>query len=58
LSALSEIKRLKLRAAKPPNLDDEQKNDWRVKAGYALGFSHALEEAIQIIEESDDDFLP
>jgi hypothetical protein len=54
LSALSEIKRLKLRAAKPPNLDDEQKNDWRVKAGYALGYQHALEEAAQIIEEETD----
>jgi hypothetical protein len=54
LSALSEIKRLKLRAAKPPPLTDEQKNDPLIAAGYAWGFQHGLEEAIQIVEEETD----
>jgi len=53
VTALEELRALKAQAAKPPKLDDEMKNDWRVKAGYALGYQHALEEAIEIAEEED-----
>ena len=52
---LSELKRLLLMAVNPPDLDNEVKREWRFKAGYALGFTHALEEAIQILEEAEED---
>ena len=55
MSALSELQQLRLMAAKPPKLDDEMKMDWRVRAGYSLGFMHALEDAIEILEAEEDE---
>lgn len=54
MTVLSALRSLKAQAAKPPKLDDEQKKDFRVKAGYALGFQHALEEAIEIVESEGE----
>lgn len=48
---LTEVKLLKLRAAKPPKLTEEQKKDPLLAAGYAWGYQNALEDAIELLEE-------
>jgi hypothetical protein len=55
VSALSEQKKLKLRAAKPKlTLTEEQWRDPVVRAAYAYGFLHACEENLQITEEEGE----
>jgi hypothetical protein len=54
VSILSDLILLKALAAKPPKLDNEMKRDWRFRAGYSLGFQHALEDALEICEENDE----
>jgi hypothetical protein len=55
MSALTEQKKLKLRAAKPQlTLTEEQWQDPVIRAAYAYGYLHACEENIQIAEEEGE----
>ena len=55
MSALSELKRLRMRAAKPlRDLTDEEKQHPLVLIAWATAFREGVDESIQIVEEESD----
>lgn len=53
MSVLASLRALKRDAAKPPIATVEMKHEKLFIAGYKLGYSHALEDAIELAEEEE-----